>query len=181
MLQLLLVMRMKPHYSPFQEGTPNLLFLIADALLCIVSFFEHGRNIRPSTAVTMYLLLNILSSIVRAGLRFVSWNLCHISSLSLAIFVARIILFVIENQSKRPILQIKYNQLSPEETAGFLDRIFYWWVNKILKTGYSKNLSLADIPRLNKDVDATRICTTMQIEWQKKSISSLFFSIKVTC
>ncbi len=146
----------------------QLLFLVADAAVCVLSFLEHGRNTGPSTLLTTYLTTKVFSSLITAGLQYVAWNLCGIYSVTTAVLATELVLLVLESQTKRSILREPYDELSPEETAGFFGVVFFWWVNKALKTGYSKSLSLTDMPPLVKSLDAMKMRAAMQREWDKR-------------
>lgn len=136
--------------------------------VCILSFLEHGRNIGPSTLLTTYLFFTISSNIINTGLRYVAWNLCSIWGLPTALFASRIVLFILESQTKHSILRAPFKEPSLEKTSGFFGVLFFWWVNKVLKMGYSRALSLADMPPLDKSLDAVRIREAMQRQWDKK-------------
>lgn len=154
----------------------QLLFLVADVVVCVISFLEHGRNPRPSTLLITYLALTIFS-LTSAGLQYVAWNLCIKEGLTVSIFVTRFALLVLESQTKISILREPYTELSLEQAAGFFDVVFFWWVNKVLKMGYSKNIGLVDIPALDKSLDALKIRDAMRREWDKRSTFILVLSL----
>ncbi|ETS83861.1 hypothetical protein PFICI_05737 [Pestalotiopsis fici W106-1] len=138
---------------------------VASAVLCVLSFLEHGRSVQPSTLLTSYLLVATLSDAINAGLLFVARNLCSSEDLTLAIFATRFALLILEGRTKTSILREPYDELSPEETSGFFGVAFYWWVNKILRNGYSRVLSLDDMPAFGKSLDVGRTRDAMQREW----------------
>lgn len=47
-------------------------------------------------------------------------------------------------------------------------------MNRLLKTGYSKVLSLDDMPPLGKSLNVMKTRAVMQREWDKKSRCTLF-------
>lgn len=147
----------------------QLIYLARDAIICALSFFEHGRNTGPSTILTGYLALAISGDIIQFGLLFVAWNLCAVTGPAAAVAAARVVLFVLETRTKRSILRAPYPNLSPEETAGLLGTSFFWWVNRVLKVGYSKSLSLEDMPPLDKALDAGDARDAMIEEWAQRS------------
>lgn len=114
----------------------------------------------------------MFSGVINAGLQYVAWNLCSIWGLPTAIFASRIVLFILESQTKRSILREPFSELSLEETSGFFGVLFFLWVNKVLKTGYFRALSLADMPPLDKSLDAMKVREAMQREWDKKSTNT---------
>lgn len=138
-------------------------------MLCVLSFLEHGRNVQPSTLLTSYLLVATISDAICAGLLFVARNLCRSAGHPLAIFATRFALLILEGRTKASILREPSDKLSPEETSGFFGVALYWWVNKILKNGYSHVLSLEDMPPFGKSLDVGRTRETMQREWDTTS------------
>ncbi len=148
---------------------PQVVFLTAATSVSVLSFLEHGRNVRPSTILTSYLTVTVISDIIETGLSYVVWGLCVPWNLKAAIFATNCTLLVLESQSKRSILRPPYDALSPEETSGFLGVIFFWWINKVLKTGYFNILSLDDLPPLDESLDAAKIREGIEREWNKRS------------
>lgn len=141
----------------------------ATVAVCVVSFLEHGRNVRPSGLLTAFLAASIFSDIVQAGLLYVAWNLCNPVGLPLAGFMAKCVLLVLESQTKNGILRKPYDELGPEDTSGVFGLVFFWWVNRLLWTGSSKILSTEDLPKMETSFDALRIREEMQAQWDKRS------------
>jgi len=137
-------------------------------VVCILSFLEHGRSIAPSTVLTVYLTLAIFSRCVRFGLLYVARNLCSTSLLPSSIFIATFILLVLEGQIKTPILREPYQNLAPEETAGFFGNAFFWWVNRIIVLGHSKIMSIEDMPPLASYLDNMKVREDMQQTWDRR-------------
>ncbi len=150
----------------------NLLSLVAATAICVLSFLEHGRNVEPSTLLTSYLVATIFSDVIQAGLLYVAQNLCNPWGLASATFAAKLVLLALEGQTKRHILREPYDKLSPEETVGYFGVVFFWWVNRILKMGYSKVLSLEDMPPLGRSLDVMKTREVMQREWDRRRENS---------
>jgi len=154
-------------HSP-EDWISRLLPVLAAAALCVVSFLEHGRNVAPSTVLTIYLVFTIFSDVIHAGLLVVARNLCDPLGLDAAIFAVKFVLLVLEGQTKLSILREPYQKLSPEETSGFFGVIFFWWVNRFLKLGYNKVLSLDDMPQMMKSIDAAEMRELIQRKWDRR-------------
>ena len=113
--------------------------------------------------------MTLLNDAIQTGLLYDAQNLCSLSVLVTAISATRFLLFALESQTKRTILREPYDKLSPEETAGFFGVAFFWWVNKVLRTGYSNVLSLDEMPPLGKALDSMKTRAAMQREWDRRS------------
>lgn len=148
-----------------------MLLLVTSALICVLSFFEHGRSVAPSTVLTVYLAFSTFVDVIHVGLLHVAKNLCSPSLLASAIFVAKLILLVLEAQDKTHILREPYRGLAPEERAGFFGNAFFWWVNDIIALGYFEILSPQDMPPLASSIDAMKLRESMQHMWNKRSMS----------
>lgn len=155
-----------------RDVASSLLSTVAAAAVCVLSFLEHGRNVAPSTLLTTYLGLVVLSDAVRAGLLYAVCGLGQQSwGRSLALLAAELIVFTLESQTKEGLLREPYDTLSPEEKAGFWGRAFFWWTNSLLRTGYAKRLSFDDLPPFDASADALKAREVMQREWDKRSTS----------
>ncbi len=155
--------------SPWTFRGTELLFLTKDIAVVVLSFLEHGRAVAPSTIITGYLLLTCSSDVIQTGLLYIAKNSGSLLSLAGLAFAAQLVLLVLESRTKRSILRDPYNKLSPEETTGIMGRCFFWWVNKILKVGYTNPLSLGDMPPLSQSLDAAEARKAMLEEWSKRS------------
>lgn len=110
-------------YSGWDTSAQQLA-LVAAVALCVVSFLEHGRKVRPSGLLTTYPVISIFSDVVQVGLLYVAWNFCNPVGLPLAKFMAKCVLLVIESQTKNDILRKPYYALGPEDTSGLFGLVF---------------------------------------------------------
>lgn len=145
----------------------RLLYLAAFAVLGPMSFFEHSRSVAPSTLITTFLVSCVLCDAIQAGQLYVAKNLCEVSMLSVASFVVKAALMILETQSKA-ILREPYEHSSPEEVSGFWGTAFFWWVNEFIALGYSKILSNEDMPPLPSYLDSQHLRERMLHAWNRK-------------
>jgi ATP-binding cassette, subfamily C (CFTR/MRP), member 1 len=143
--------------------------LTAAVALCPLSFFEHGRNIAPSAVLTIYLVFSVFRDVIQVGLLYVAKNMCGHSPLPFILMTTKLVLLVLEGQTKRSILREQYKNLAPEMTDGFFGTAFFVWVNKVFALGYSKILSLDDMPPLATYLDAMVMRESMQKTWDNRS------------
>lgn len=68
-----------------------------------------------------------------------------IAGTSLVVLLIQILLIAVENGSKRRWFLVPNEEVSKEETAGFLSRSLLVWVNRLLTTGYRRPLQLSDL------------------------------------
>lgn len=152
------------HRTSASIPSVTLSFVVALAI-CHVSFVEHRRSIRPSTLLNLYLLISLFCDIIQARTWFLLRNAPIFAAVCTAGIIIKLLLLVLEAQSKRAILGSSHRNLSPEETSGILNRAFLWWINSVLVTGYQKLLTTDDLPPLGHDLASDQIREKMQRAW----------------
>jgi ATP-binding cassette, subfamily C (CFTR/MRP), member 1 len=152
--------------------TSGILHIASSAVLCLLSFFEHGRSVAPSTVATVYLAGRLFADVIEVGLLYVAENLCVISPLAISVSAANLILFILEARDKTTILREPYRDLAPEERSGFFGNVFFWWVNNAIAFSYSKVLLPEDLPPLASSIDAMVLRESMQRIWDERSKQS---------
>jgi ATP-binding cassette, subfamily C (CFTR/MRP), member 1 len=79
-----------------------------------------------------------------------------------------------ENLSE-PLLQTKNEKETNFSRAGFHSRLFFFWMNPLLKLGYSKPLKQTDIPLLDPDDGAQEACQRFLMEWNNSKTKTAFY------
>ena len=80
----------------------------------------------------------------------------------------RLVLLLVENMNKQPLLMTPYKSLPPEETAGFISRSVYWWLKNLLITGGKRILNVADMPHLDTALKPRYRRDIVLQEWEKR-------------
>lgn len=155
--------------SPWTSRGTEMLLLSKDIAVCVLSFMEHGRNVAPSAVLTGYLLLTCSSDAIQASLLYVAMNLRFLPSLAGLASAAQLVLLVLESRTKTSILRDPCKKVSPEAQTGINGSCVFWWVNGILKIGYTSPLTLGDVPPLSRCLDAAEARKAMLEEWSKRS------------
>lgn len=68
-----------------------------------------------------------------------------IASITIAEVIVLVGLIMLENCNKQKDLANKSQQLSAEESAGFLSRSLFIWLNQLFWAGYRRTLTAADL------------------------------------
>ncbi|KAF8856341.1 hypothetical protein BDZ45DRAFT_745521 [Acephala macrosclerotiorum] len=138
----------KSHGSPVPLISA-LLSVIAALAICILSWIEHRRSIRPSTLLGVYLLCSLILDIPSARTLFLRGETTAITA---PLFVAgmgmKLALLILEAQSKTSCLKDPYSKLSPEAGAGFLNRAVFW-INDLMVAGCKRPIEYDDLPVLD--------------------------------
>lgn len=144
--------------------------LTASAGLVWLTIIEHKRSIRPSSLNVLYLLL------------MSTWDVFALtyngliddqngSKGSIAFkLAARLAMLTLECQEKTSILKPKYRQHSPEETAGLLSSLLFWWLNGLLSRGNRSILRGSQLPALEKKMEAENLRRGILLSWHRRGM-----------
>lgn len=142
--------------------------LTATVCLCLLSFVEHGRSIRPSSLLEIYLLVSLLFDMNRLRSPSIHASKAQII-ISLLEVSFKIVLLALEARDKRSILRKPYQCLGPEATAGLLNRALLWWVNPVLIKGGFSLLSYEDLPPIDEALSSESLRQKIKSSWEHKS------------
>ncbi|KAG8169736.1 hypothetical protein KVR01_000481 [Diaporthe batatas] len=137
--------------------------------------FEHRRSIRPSDLAIIYLLVTLSCDTLlfyTEVLTDSSFHNVHLpplsswpSSLNICIKFA---LLVLESQGKKHGLRDTGRQHSPEEMAGVLSRVFFWWINPILAQGRCEILTGDTLPPVDHRLSSKTIRKKALLAWDQR-------------
>lgn len=130
--------------SRWQIAATALVFANGFSLL-FLSYAEHTRSIKPSTLLSVYLLLTLLFDCAIARTLWLLVGASPVPKLFTATAVVKFLLLVVESWEKRDILRPQYKNLSPEATSGVFNRSVFWWLNSLMKTGFGRLLTYDDL------------------------------------
>lgn len=137
-----------------------------DALgLCLLSHREHVRSVRPSAIINVYLLLTLLFDVARARTLWLDGTTRSIASVFTSGFGVKLMILVTEGMEKRSILMERYRNASPEATSGIYSRSFFWWLNKLMTTGFHRVISNEDLYPIDEDMNSKNLYANAQHVW----------------
>ncbi|KAK0391440.1 hypothetical protein NLU13_0941 [Sarocladium strictum] len=160
----------KKQQSQFAIAAAALSFAAVVAA-CILSPIEHQKSLRPSTILTVYLFATVLCDIVRVRSAWLDNDGAFAITLScaLALELAAFALELLEKKSYQPTSDAKH---VPEDFAGVFNRSAYWWLNRLIRQGFTTTLTSDDLYHLEERMNAR----TLDVDWQaiwKKNISPM--------
>ncbi|KAK4069703.1 uncharacterized protein Triagg1_6833 [Trichoderma aggressivum f. europaeum] len=145
--------------------------LIASALLVWLSVAEHKRSIHPSTLAVLYLLLTCswdAFALTYPGFSEIR-NGGRTNAALVAGFASRLAILTLECREKQSILTPKYSNRSPEETAGLISSLLFWWMNELLSRGNRSILRGTQLPPLERELEAERLRRDILPSWESRS------------
>ncbi len=136
-----------------------------------LSYMEQTRNIRPSTLLEAYLLASMVLDIPQARTLFLlrhSSNTAAIGAIFTASMGVKLVLWMLEAQSKTKHLKHAYKEYPPEATRGICNRTFFWWLNPLLLKGFRSLLSMEDLYTTDPALSSKLLGEKMQTAWDQQ-------------
>jgi ATP-binding cassette, subfamily C (CFTR/MRP), member 1 len=166
-IQLALLILWTSHQATRATIPAAALSFGASLAVTVLSWFEHSRAIRPSTLLNLYLLFSLLFDAIQARTLYLRHDNSSILCLFTASIGLKLILLLLEAQSKRAYLKYPYNRFSPETISGIFSHSFFWWLIPVLTTGFKKILTLDDLFATDQELLSEALQTQMQRSWNK--------------
>ncbi|KAL1961479.1 hypothetical protein VTN77DRAFT_1836 [Rasamsonia byssochlamydoides] len=168
------------HHDTIQTAVPAAALSLTTALaIVILSAIEHNRSVRPSSLLSIYLLVSIFLDAVQARTLFIRHRPFSIVVTFTAGIAAKVLLLTLEFRNKRHYLRSFYRQYPPELTSGIFNRTVFWWLNSLLVGGFRKILSLEDFFSPDEALKSAPLKEKIQAAWERhrsKEKASLIYA-----
>ncbi|KAF5267203.1 hypothetical protein FOXYS1_1935 [Fusarium oxysporum] len=142
-------------------------------VILALSFAEHSRAPRPSSILTMYLLLQILLGAARSRsywLMASSFRVTRYAGIFTATLPFKVIVLLLELQSKARWMRWRKEDHSPEETSSLFNLGVYFWLIRIFRNGFKKMLSIKeDLYILDHEMQSKRLLERLTTQFAKSS------------
>ena len=142
--------------------------LLAALVVVVLSYFEHVRSIRPSFLLNVYLFFSLVFDLAQARTLY----LLQDDTLKASIFSAgmgiKLTLLFLEAQGKATYLRPPFRSLPPEATSGIFNQSFFWWLNSLIITGFSRLLSLKDLYNIDAELKSEELRKRLQEAWDTR-------------
>lgn len=187
LLQLVLVAlwATRPRYGSGQVGSGpasrvNILSLAASCvscastlMMCAISYAEHGKSLRPSSLLNVFLLVSLL---LDAAVLRTLWLSPYVDGAVQGVFTAsfatKATLLLLEAREKSSYL-LNRGAPAPEETSGLYSRAVFGWVTPLLRAGFKRLLRPDDMFNLDEQMQTAVLGERFWKYW-KKSESRVF-------
>ncbi|GAB1312725.1 hypothetical protein MFIFM68171_02935 [Madurella fahalii] len=107
--------------------------------------------VQPSDLAIVYLLVTLVCDSIEFGTFVNEDDVSYGAGLAMANLWVKLVLEVAESRGKAAIQR---GQWSPEESAGLLARVFFWWINPILAKGNRNILTGECLPPLDQKLSS---------------------------
>ncbi|KAI3587778.1 P-loop containing nucleoside triphosphate hydrolase protein [Fusarium oxysporum f. sp. albedinis] len=163
--------------GPLPTSQPQIaaaaLVFVNGLLLALLSYVEHTRSVRPSTIINVYLFFTSLFDCAIARTLWLLDGAHAVARLFTAATSAKALILVSEAWEKRSILRVQYRDLSPETTSGILGRSVFWWINPLMKLGFSNFLTEHDLYAIENSLLGKRLFAQVERSWRAAVRGSL--------
>jgi hypothetical protein len=153
---------------PNRAATPAAaISLVGSIVLLALSDFEHMRTVRPSWLLNIYLLLTVILDIARSRTYSLSPDLDAVATVFTSRVAVKLILAIAEARPKERLLLPQFADRTPESTSGAYKRALFWWLNALLKKGYTESLTVDDLFQLDKHLQSDRLHHLLGSSWDR--------------
>ncbi|KAB8278602.1 P-loop containing nucleoside triphosphate hydrolase protein [Aspergillus minisclerotigenes] len=144
---------------------------LANAIIIIgLSYVEDRKSTRPSSLLTVYLLLSILFNATQVRTLWLTHRIptAAVQSSSTGTKLAMLLL---ELREKTSYPQSPYRDYPPEATSGIVNLSFVWGINRLFMTGYRKLMGNRDLYDLEPGLASGLAGERLKREWENHASS----------
>ncbi|KAJ9485611.1 hypothetical protein VN97_g7741 [Penicillium thymicola] len=142
------------------------LGFVSSTIIIGLSYVEDIKSKRPSSLLTVYLLLSILFDATQVRTLWLTHRVA-IAAVQSAILGTKLIMLLLETREKRSYLKSPYKEYPPEETSGIVNKSFVWWLNQLFLTGYQKIIGSRDLFALEPGLSSGDTGKRLKRAWEK--------------
>lgn len=137
--------------------------------LGVFLFVDHRHAIRSSGLLALYLFLTAVFDGAKIRTYFTRTTLTLIGSLCIASMVLKVVLVILGEVSKRPLIrdQATRENMTPEATSGFWGRALFVWLNGTMLTGFKTFLHIKNLPDLEPEFRAEYLLEYFGKKWRR--------------
>lgn len=141
------------------------LSLLNSVVFCVLSYAEHGRNLRPSAVLGTYLFFSLLFDIVRVRTLWLIGEDTYLARLFTTSVVLKTGILILEAREKRKYLDENDQKKGPEELSSIFSQGVFFWLNQLILTGYRKVLSIEDLYPLDSELTGETLRSKFEKVW----------------
>lgn len=155
----------------------DILFLVALCGAVILSYYDHVRSLRPSTLLTIYLSVGTLFNVARIRTLWMTTS-AKPAAIALSILsAATAVSLILESTQKRASVVSLRSDAPSEQFSSFWKRTSFAWLLPVFYQGYSKVLSVPDLPTLDPALASDVLSEKLENTWAKCTISKTSFCV----
>ncbi|KAF4511346.1 hypothetical protein G6O67_003152 [Ophiocordyceps sinensis] len=141
------------------------LALVTAVLFCLLSYLEHGRNIRPSSILLLYCTFSTLLDAVRARTVWLVYPASTLAALAIASVVAKTAVLVLESHEKSNSIMAPKGTYGPESISSVLNRSIFFWLNRVVWNGARTALLPGNVDELPPEMTSASLGSPFLDAW----------------
>jgi hypothetical protein len=141
--------------------------IVTTLALAITSHYEHYRNPRPSSPVSIFLVLTFVFECAKTRTLFGIVDGQPVALMALVATFIKFFLVLLEAKEKREWLLDPDRFQAPESTANYFNRLTFFWVNPLLFFGYKHQIQEADLFEVQKQIVGDREMLLLAESWDR--------------
>lgn len=154
------------------------LSLATSAILCLLSYFEHGRNVRPSSILLVYFLFSSVFDAARARTIWLVAPSSSLADLFIISTVMKVLVLMLESYEKGKYMLSPVNKHRPESTSSVLNRSVFFWLNRVVWNGARTVILPRDLYELTPEMTSKSLISPFLGIWknlkqQQRSYASM--------
>lgn len=138
-----------------------------------LSYVDHQRSLRPSTLLSLYLSVLVILDIARVRTLWLIDSTSGSPAALTATFTLTFVALCLESVEKYSSLKEENRFGAPEEYTGFWKRTAFSWLVATFRAGYSKIITVEDLPKLDSKLQSHILREKLVGTWSKCRQSAL--------
>lgn len=153
--------------SRTSTSIPSAALGLANSTIVIgISYVEDIKSTRPSSLLTVYLLLSVLFDATQIRTLWLTHRVA-IAAVQSAILGTKLAMLLLETREKTSYLKSPYKEYPPEATCGIVNLSFVWWLNRLFSTGCRKIIGSRDLFALEPGLSSGITGERLKRAWEK--------------
>ena len=144
----------------------SFVVLFGTFVLAVTSNFEHYRNARPSTPISIYLTITFFFDIARVRTLYAVQDARPLATMMLVAAILKFAILVLELKEKRAWLVNEKDFPAPEATANFYNRMTFFWVNPLLIKGFKTPIQEKDLYEVQDQIIGETNILALAEKWE---------------
>ncbi|KAL0931143.1 ABC transporter [Colletotrichum truncatum] len=161
-----------PSFQSPASVAADVLAFVATLTALLLSVLNHQRSPRPSTILSLYFSASIILGIARVRTAWLLPSGGPLPAIATVVLVLTLMVLMLESIEAKKILAASddapdVKNTIPEQSSGFWARTCFWWLAKTFYLGYSKVISLSDLPRIDPSMESRLLHRDLAVAWDK--------------
>lgn len=135
----------------------------------VLSFLAHQRSARPSTVLSLYLSVSVILGVARTRTVWLLEPYSPAPVVMTIVFALSVLLLLIESIEKKPNFvndeKVAEKTRAPEQSSGLWVRTCFTWLLATFWQGYSKVISVDDLPALDSKLESGKLHEKLVTTW----------------